>query len=100
MTSTPATHPMTAAAHGWMKAHGAVTATSPANMPLHIMAGSGLPPLRINQNMHATDPKAPAMAVLAATTANRVSVAAKVDAALNPNQPKSRMKVPSMAIGM
>ena len=45
-------------------------------------------------------PKAPAMAVLVATTANWTSVEANVDAALNPNQPNSRMNVPSMAIGM
>src|SRR4051794_37851082 len=91
---------MRAAAHGWTKAHGAVMATSPASMPLHIMAGSGLPPLRISQNMQATAPKAPAMAVFAATTAKRVLVAANVEAALNPNHPNSRMNVPSMAIGM
>ena len=40
------------------------------------------------------------MAVLAATVANRTSVAANVEAALKPNQPNSRMKVPSIAIGM
>ena len=40
------------------------------------------------------------MAVFAATTVKRRSVAAKVDAALNPNHPNSRMKVPSIAIGM
>lgn len=47
-----------------------------------------------------TAPKAPAVAVLAATTAKRGSVAAKVEAALNPNQPNSRMNVPSIAIGL
>ena len=40
------------------------------------------------------------MAVLAATVANWMSVAAKVEAALKPNQPNSRMNVPSIAIGM
>ena len=40
------------------------------------------------------------MAVLAATSANCTSVAAKVEAALKPNQPNSRMKQPSIAIGM
>ena len=40
------------------------------------------------------------MAVFAATVANWTSVAANVDAALKPNQPNSRMKQPSMAIGM
>ena len=40
------------------------------------------------------------MAVLAATVANCTSVAANVEAALKPNQPNSRMKQPSIAIGM
>ena len=40
------------------------------------------------------------MAVLAATRPNCGSLEAKVDAALKPNQPNSRMNVPSMAIGM
>ena len=35
--------PMTAAAHGSTKAHGAVMATRPASMPLTIIPGSGLP---------------------------------------------------------
>ena len=43
MTSTPAMMPMTAAAQGSTKAHGAVMATRPASMPLAIMPGSGLP---------------------------------------------------------
>ena len=83
-----------------MKAHGAVMATRPASMPLTIMPGSGLPVLRIITNIAVTAPKAPAMAVLVATTANWTSVAASVEAALKPNQPNSRMKQPSMAIGM
>ena len=45
-------------------------------------------------------PKAPAIAVFVATMANCTSVAANVEAALKPNQPNSRMNVPSMAIGM
>ena len=40
------------------------------------------------------------MPVLVAATAKRTSVAAKVEAALKPNHPNSRMKVPSIAIGM
>jgi len=35
--------PMTMAAHGCTNAHGAVIATRPASMPLHIMPGSGFP---------------------------------------------------------
>ena len=65
------------------------------------MPGSGfLLPVYINQNMSATAPKAAARAVFRATTAKRVSVTANVEAALKPNQPNSRMNVPSMAIGM
>ena len=92
---------MTAAAQGWTKAHGAVIATRPASMPLHIMPGSGLPdPLHERRTSPIVAPNAAAIAVLAATTAKRTSVAANVDAALKPNQPNSRMNVPSIAIGM
>ena len=41
ITSTPATMPMTAAAHGATNAHGAVMATRPASIPLIITPGSG-----------------------------------------------------------
>src|SRR5919109_5233294 len=99
-TMTPAIDPMAAAAHGCTKAHGAVIATRPASMPLAIMDGSGFDVRAITQSMAMTAPKAPAMAVLAATTVKRWSVAANVEAALKPNQPNSRMNVPSMAIGM
>ncbi len=50
--------------------------------------------------MPTTAPTAPAIAVFVATVANCTSVAAKVDAALKPNQPNNRMKQPSWAIGM
>ena len=51
--------PMTAAAHGSTKAHGAVMATRPASMPLTIIPGSGLPVAGIMiQNIAATAPKA------------------------------------------
>jgi hypothetical protein len=52
------------------------------------------------QNIAMIEPKAPAMAVFVATTANCTSVDANVEAALKPNQPNSRMNVPSIAIGM
>ena len=100
MTRTPAIRPMTAAAHGATKAQGAVMATRPASMPLAIMPGSGLPVRLVIHSIAATAPKAPAIAVFVATVANWMSVAAKVEAALKPNQPNSRMNVPSMAIGM
>src|SRR5919106_429441 len=99
MTSTPAMPPMRADQAGLVKAQGAVMATRPASMPLTIIPGSGLPVLNIITNMATTAPKAAAMAVFVATVANCTSVAANVEAALKPNQPNSRMKQPSMAIG-
>ncbi len=66
-TTTPQMMPMTIAAHGSMNAHGAVMPTSPASMPLAIMPGSGLPVRIQTQHMPTMAPKAPAMAVLAAT---------------------------------
>src|SRR3954468_1767435 len=102
MTSTPAIEPMSAAAHGSTNAHGAVMATRPASMPFTIIPGSGF--LNVGEYMHQniaiTAPKAAARAVLVATIANWMSVAASVDAALKPNQPNNRMKQPSIAMGM
>ena len=92
--------PMTMAIAGDTKAHGAVIATRPASMPLAIIPGSGLPVRRVTHSIDTIAPKAPAIAVLVATTANCTSVAANVEAALKPNQPNSRMNVPSIAIGM
>ena len=98
---TPAMRPITAAAQGCTNAHGAVIATRPASMPLAIIPGSGLSlDAHCTQNIATTAPNAPAIAVLTATTANRLSVAESVDAALKPNHPNSRMNVPSIAIGM
>ena len=91
---------MTAAIHGGTNAHGAVIATRPASIPFIIMPGSGFPIRFIAQNIAMTAPKAAAIAVFVATTVNRTSVAAKVDAALKPNHPNSRMNTPSPAIGM
>ncbi len=45
MTRTPATAPMSAAAHEETKAHGAVMATRPASMPFASQDGSALPHL-------------------------------------------------------
>jgi hypothetical protein len=69
-------------------------------MPLAIMPGSGLPVRLVIQSMATTAPKAPAIAVLTATVANWMSATERVEAALKPNQPNSRMKVPSRAMGM
>src|SRR5712675_1396331 len=100
-TSTPETKPMIAAPPALTNAQGAVIATSPASMPLHIMDGSGF--LVLNHHMYnvaATAPVADASMVLTATTAMRRSVAAKLEPGLNPNQPNARMNVPAMTIGM
>ena len=75
-------------------------ATRPASIPFAIMPGSGLPARIMIQNIPTVAPNAPAIAVFVATVANWTSVAASVDAALKPNQPNSRMNVPSIAIGM
>ena len=45
-------------------------------------------------------PAAPASIVLAMMTEKRRSPAARVDMPLKPNQPKNRMIVPRIAIGM
>ena len=100
MTSTPAMAPMPAAIAGLTNAHGAVMATRPASMPLAIMPGSGLPVRLVIHSIATMAPKAPAIAVFVATVANCTSSAENVEAALKPNQPNSRMNVPSMAIGM
>src|SRR5262249_33310306 len=71
------------------------------SIPLHIMLGSGLP-LRIH-HIHRVAAKAPvalASIVFTATTAILRSVPASVEPGLNPNQPKARMKVPTIAIGI
>src|SRR5205085_2776902 len=82
-------------------AQGAVIATRPANMPLHIMDGSGF--LVLNHQTYSVVDKAavePAIMVLTAITAMRRSVPARVEPGLNPNQPNARMNVPSMTIGI
>src|SRR5438093_11614365 len=100
ITSTPDTAPMTNAAHGCTKAHGAVIATSPASMPLHIIVGSGfLPGLTIHIYKHdASAPDAEASIVFTATMPMRPSVPASELPALKPNQPKARINVPRMTI--
>src|SRR5262249_47833926 len=55
-TSQPATAPITAAAHGSTNAHGAVMATRPASMPLHIIVGSGLSPFNISTTIAPSAP--------------------------------------------
>jgi hypothetical protein len=86
---------MSDAAQGATKAHGAVTATRPASMPLHAIEMSGLPYLALVQAMAVTVPKQPARRVFTATTAMRRSVAPKVDPGLNPIQPNTSTRVPT-----
>src|SRR5277367_625433 len=98
---TPATRPSSEAPPAFTKAQGQVIATRPASIPLHIIAGSGF--LVLNHHIHSVAPTAPvaeASMVLTATTAMRRSDAASEEPGLNPNQPKARMKVPSITIGM
>src|SRR5262249_47473141 len=88
-TKTPAKPPITAAAQESTKAQGAVMATRPASMPLHIIDGSGFIPLAyIMNNIDVNAPATPASIVLTVTVLMRRSVPAKVDPGLNPNQPK------------
>ena len=65
-----------------------------------IMPGSGLPNFHIMKIIAASAPPAEASMVFVATTPMRRSVPARVEPGLKPNQPKARMKVPTMAIGM
>ena len=76
-------------------------ATRPASMPLHIMEGSGF----FVRNHHiqivaARAPVAEANIVFTATTAMRRSVPARLEPGLNPNQPKARMNVPNITMGI
>src|SRR5664280_785208 len=100
-TRTPATAPRMEEPPALTNAQGQVIATNPASMPLHIMDGSGFLVRNHHiQRVEASAPVAEASMVLTATTAMRRSVAARDEPGLNPNQPKARMNVPSIAIGM
>ena len=74
-------------------------ATRPANMPLHIIVGSGFRPLAYRVSIEAIAPAMPANIVLTTTMLIRRSVPAKVEPGLKPNQPKARMNVPATTIG-
>src|SRR5580698_10442851 len=93
-TSSPASSPITTEEVGVINAHGAVTATNPASMPLHAMVISGLPNRKYQSTIADADPATAARFVFTATTAMRRSVAASVEPGLNPIQPKSKRNVP------
>src|ERR1700739_4812195 len=91
-TRIPETKPRIEAPPALTKAHGQVIATKPANMPLHIIDGSGF--LVRTHHIHSVAPRAPvaeASIVLVATTATRSSVPASDEPGLKPNQPNARM---------
>src|SRR5277367_2796164 len=79
---------------GDTKAQEAVMPTSPASIPLHAIAISGLPNRKYHKSIAAADPETAARFVFTATTEMRRSVAPKVEPGLKPIHPKSRMKVP------
>src|SRR5262245_36070679 len=93
-TSAPARIPMTTDAHGATNAHGAVIATSPASMPLHVIEISGFPHFQLVQAMAITAPADADNNVLTATTAMRRSVAPNVEPGLKPIQPNVSTSVP------
>src|SRR6266508_5185150 len=80
----PATTPIITAAQGATNAQGAVIATSPASIPLHVIEMSGLPHFQLVHAMAVTAPADAASNVVTATTAMRRSVAPNVDPGLNP----------------
>src|SRR6266567_2572015 len=88
---------MITAAYGATKAHGAVIATSPASMPLHVIEISGLPHFALVHAIAVTAPADAASKVLTATTEMRRSVAPKVEPGLKPIQPKVSTSVPMTA---
>src|SRR5437764_15326263 len=91
---TPATLPITTAAHGATDAQGAVMATQPASIPLQPIEMSGFPHFQFVHAIAAAAPKHAASSVFTATTEILRSVAPRVEPGLNPIQPNSRMNVP------
>src|SRR5215472_9799797 len=84
-TRTPAISPSQNAPPALTKAHGHVIATKPANMPLHIIEGSGF--LVRTHHIQRVAPKAPeaeASIVFTATTEMRRSVPARLEPGLKP----------------
>src|SRR5262249_9710943 len=94
-TRTPATAPIMTAPIGLTNALGAVIATRPASIPLHIIVVSGLRPLAHSVNMAKTQPVKLDSIVFTTMKLMRRSVPASVDPGLNPNQPNANMNAPS-----
>src|SRR5215472_10038273 len=100
-STTRATAPRMEAPPALTKAQGQVMATKPASIPLHIIDGSGF--LVRTHHIQRVAPNAPvaeASMVFTATTEMRRSVPARLEPGLKPNQPKARMKVPNITMGM
>ena len=86
--------PITTAAHGATNAHGAVIATSPASMPLHVIEMSGFPHFAFVHAIAATAAAHADSNVFTATTPMRRSVAPNVEPGLKPIQPNVSTSVP------
>src|SRR5579862_1422452 len=100
-TRMPETMPMMQALKDPTNAQGAVIATRPASIPLHIIEVSGLLPRTFQiHRVAARALVAEASIVLTALMALRRSVPARLEPGLKPNQPKARMKVPMTHIAM
>src|SRR5580704_10394317 len=93
-TRAPASIPMITDDVGDTNAHGAVIATSPANIPLHAIVMSGLPNRKYQISIATAEPATAARFVFTATTEMRRSVAPSVDPGLKPIHPKSKRNVP------
>src|SRR5262249_6376090 len=88
---------MKTAAQGGTNAPGAVIATSPASMPLHVIEMSGFPHLALVHAMAATAPAHAESSVLTATIEMRRSLEPNVEPGLKPIHPKRRTSVPMTA---
>src|SRR6185295_15716881 len=100
-TRMPEIRPMMQALNEPTNAQGAVIATMPASMPLHIIEVSGLLPRTFQIHIVAAiAPVAEASIVLTTLAALRRSVPARLDPGLKPNQPNARMNVPITHIAM
>ena len=78
---------------------GALMATRPDNMPLHMIVVSGFRPFSCRVSMAAIVPAMPANAVLTTMALIRRSAPAKAEPEVKPNQPKAKMRVPTTTIG-